>query len=90
MITSTILDGLFGMIEDKVKIEDCAFYKDFCEVKETLLAKFDDEMKEKLNFLLNAHNNLQEDITYQKNILALNYGIKIGMELQEFFESLIG
>ena len=88
MITSTIFDGIYCLIEEKIKIEQCVEYKQFCECKEKFLAELSLDMQKKFNDLMNIFENLQEELNYHKNVVAQNYGIKIGMELEAFFESI--
>ena len=90
MIESTIYDYICGRIEDKVKIEDCMQYDKFCECKEQFLSELDADKQKTFKDIMYYFECLHDELNYQKNILALNYGIKIGMELQEFFETLKG
>ncbi len=89
MITSTIFDGIFGWIDDKVKIEESFNYKKFCECKQKFLDKLDENMQKEFNDIIYFCQCVYEDLGYNRCVLAQNYGIKIGMELEKFFQSLL-
>ncbi|MCI9504294.1 MAG: hypothetical protein HFE26_02725 [Clostridia bacterium] len=89
----SILSGLleksyFNDLHTQILTEENLLAEWVKDAKETLELTLNDEQKKLLSRYANTIKNLQEDVCCQLRTHALNLGIMIGMELQDYYNKL--